>query len=54
MKPLEQAFVCSINNVSIQSALEFECPQDLPNFLEKIKNSTAGLYLKSDGFNCNS
>lgn len=43
-------FVNQINNCFIQFALEVENPQELPSILEKIKNATAGLYIKSDGY----
>lgn len=32
-------------------AIELESPKDLPPFLEKMKNATQGLYIKSDGDN---
>ena len=47
----ERVFADLANNVFIQFAFEVEQPQYTSNILNKIKNSTAGLYLKSDGFN---
>lgn len=45
----EKHFVNQINNCYIQFAIEVEHPQELPMILQKIKNATAGLYIKSDG-----
>lgn len=47
----EKVFTDIINNVFIQFAIEVEHPKYLPDILKKVKNSTAGLYLKTDGSN---
>lgn len=47
----EKHFVKQINNCYIQFAIEVEHPRELPIMLEKIKNATAGLYIRSDGYN---
>lgn len=39
------------NNCYIQFGIEVEHSSDLPTILNKIKNATAGLYIKSDGYN---
>lgn len=49
LSPMGQIFVNPINNVFVQFALAVDHPYELPDLLEKIKNSTAGLYLKTDG-----
>lgn len=51
MVEIEKLFVNQIHNCYIQFAIEVEHKEDLEPTLEKIKNATAGLYIKSDGFN---
>ena len=50
LTPMGQIFVNPTNNVFVQFAIEVENSKELPNLLKKIKNSTVGLYLKTDGF----
>ena len=47
----EQHFTDQINRVYNQFAIQVENPRDLPPILDKILNSTAGLYTKTDGYN---
>ena len=47
----EQHFTDQINRVYNQFAIEVENPKDLQPILQKMLKATAGLYIKSDGFN---
>lgn len=46
---LGQIFVNPINNVFIQFAIEVDNPSELPFLLEKVRDTTVGLYTKTDG-----
>ena len=51
MSANEKRFSDQINKMFIQFAIEVNHPSELPPFLEKIKKSTAGLFIKTDGHN---
>lgn len=51
MNDIEKIFVSPYNKVYIQFALEVTNPRYLQPILQKIKNATSGLYIKSDGTN---
>ena len=47
----EKRYIDAANQIYIQLAFEVNNSNDLPPILKKIKNSLAGLYIKSDGYN---
>ncbi|KAK8839486.1 hypothetical protein M9Y10_031841 [Tritrichomonas musculus] len=47
----EKIFVNQDYRVYVQIAIQVENPKNLHELLNKIKNATSGLYIKSDGFN---
>lgn len=47
----EKRFSDQVNKMFLQFAIEVNHPSELQPFLEKIINSTAGLFVKTDGFN---
>lgn len=47
----EKNFLNPDYRVYVQFAFQVGNPKDLPPLLNKLKKSTSGLYIKSDGYN---